>query len=76
MKSDLAIGHLVAHHPTGEKNIKDLVERKVLPDATLIPDFRIGVIIDCKGEHDEHWLVYKGEGIPTWYVTDELLRLC
>ena len=54
MKSDLVIGHLVTHHPIGEKNIRGLVERKVLPDAALVPDFRIGLIIDHKGEYDEH----------------------
>lgn len=76
LKSELAIGYLVTHHPVGEENIRSLVERNILPGTMLVPDFRIGMIIDHKGEHDDHWLIYRGEGVPTWYVTGELLRLC
>lgn len=76
-KSELEIGALVTHHPAGDERLKELVEQKVFPEKALEPDFRIGMIIDHKGQDGCHWLVYSGdEKIPAWYVTDELALLC
>ena len=74
-KSELAIGYLVTHNPSGEERLKELVEDNVVPMTALDPDFRVGVIIDHKGEGCDHWLVYRGDEVSCWYVTDELVRL-
>ena len=74
-KSELAIGYLVAHNPSGEERIRELAEAGSVPITVLDPDFRVGVIIDHKGEGSDHWLVYRGDEVSCWYVTDELVRL-
>jgi len=75
LKSELAIGYLVAHNPAGEERLKELVERNVFPKSALDPNFRVGIIIDHKDS--SHWLVYSGDDkLPAWYINEELIRLC
>ena len=75
LKSELAIGHLVTHNPSGEERLRELVEGDMVPMTVLNPDFRVGMIIGHKGEGCDHWLVYRGDEVSCWYVTDELVRL-
>ena len=76
--SELEIGVVVTHNPSGHQKLKDLVDQKVFPGNVLEPDFRIVLIVGYKGDKElgGHWLIYRGdEKVPVWYIGDELKRL-